>query len=302
MTMTVKIGTIEIGGGAPFVLIAGPCVIETESMALSVAEEIKRIADGLSIPFIYKSSYDKANRTSIDSPRGPGIDKGLAVLEKVKREVGVPVLSDVHSEKEAVRAAEVLDVLQIPAFLCRQTDLLVAAAGTGRPVNVKKGQFMAPDDVSGIIDKVRSAGNDSVTITERGASFGYHNLVVDFRSLVIMRTELSIVTDGRRVALAPRQHPPVVFDVTHSVQLPGAQGTSTGGDRRFIPYLALGAAAVGVDGIFMEVHPDPPRALCDATNQFYLADLPALLERLRAVDGLSKQWEREAADRAAGRG
>ncbi len=291
MTMTVKIGQIAMGGGRPFVLIAGPCVIETESMALAVAEEIKRIADGLSMPFIYKSSYDKANRTSIDSARGPGIEKGLAILERVKREIGVPVLSDVHTVDEVARAAEVLDVIQIPAFLCRQTDLLVAAARTGRPVNVKKGQFMAPDDVSGIVQKVRSAGNDSVIITERGASFGYHNLVVDFRSLVIMRTELPIVKDGAPTTLPPGRHPAVVFDATHSVQLPGAQGATTGGDRRFIPYLALGAAAVGVDGIFMEVHPDPPRALCDATNQFYLKDLPALLGRLAAVDVLTKQWE-----------
>jgi 2-dehydro-3-deoxyphosphooctonate aldolase (KDO 8-P synthase) len=295
MTMTVKIGHIAMGGGRPFVLIAGPCVIETESMALAVAEQIKRIADGLSVPFIYKSSYDKANRTSIDAARGPGIEKGLAILGKVKREIGVPVLSDVHTIDEATRAAEVLDVIQIPAFLCRQTDLLVAAAETGRPVNVKKGQFMAPDDVSGIVQKIRSAGNDSVIITERGASFGYHNLVVDFRSLIIMRKELSIVEDGARTALPAERHPAVVFDATHSVQLPGAQGTSTGGDRRFIPYLALGAAAVGVDGIFMEVHPDPPRALCDATNQFYLRDLPALLGRLCAVDALTKQWEREGA-------
>jgi 2-dehydro-3-deoxyphosphooctonate aldolase (KDO 8-P synthase) len=292
MTMTVKIGQIAMGGGRPFVLIAGPCVIETEAMALTVAEEIKRIADGLSMPFIYKSSYDKANRTSIDSARGPGIEKGLAILDRVKREIGVPVLSDVHTVDEVAQAAEVLDVIQIPAFLCRQTDLLVAAARTGRPINVKKGQFMAPDDVSGIVQKVRSAGNDSVIITERGASFGYHNLVVDFRSLVIMRTELPVVKDGALTTLPPGRHPAVVFDATHSVQLPGAQGATTGGDRRFIPYLALGAAAVGVDGIFMEVHPDPPRALCDATNQFYLKDLPALLGRLAAVDVLTKQWER----------
>jgi 2-dehydro-3-deoxyphosphooctonate aldolase (KDO 8-P synthase) len=293
MTMTVKIGKIEMGGGRPFVLIAGPCVIETESMALAVAEEIKRIADGMSVPFIYKSSYDKANRSSIDSARGPGIEKGLAILDKVKREVGVPVLSDVHTAQEAVRAADVLDVIQIPAFLCRQTDLLVTAAGTGRPINVKKGQFMAPEDVSGIVQKIRDSGNDSVIITERGASFGYHNLVVDFRSLVIMRKELAIVENGARTVLPAERHPAVVFDATHSVQLPGAGGAFTGGDRRFIPYLALGAAAVGVDGIFMEVHPDPPRALCDATNQFYLRDLPAMLGRLCAVDALTKQWERE---------
>jgi 2-dehydro-3-deoxyphosphooctonate aldolase (KDO 8-P synthase) len=293
MTRTVKIGEIEMGGGRPFVLIAGPCVIETESMALAVAGQLKRITDGLSIPFIYKSSYDKANRTSVDSARGPGIADGLRILEKVRREIGVPVLSDVHTIDEVNRAAQVLDVIQIPAFLCRQTDLLVAAAETGKPVNVKKGQFLAPEDVMGIVKKIQSAGNDSVIITERGASFGYHNLVVDLRSFVIMRTQLTTAKDGKPGPLPIGRHPAVVFDATHSVQLPGAQGTFTGGDRRFIPYLALGAAAAGVDGIFMEVHPDPPRALCDATNQLYLKDLPELLERLKAVDGLTKDWERK---------
>jgi 2-dehydro-3-deoxyphosphooctonate aldolase (KDO 8-P synthase) len=291
MTRTVRIGRIEMGGGRPFVLIAGPCVIETESMALEVAREIKGICGKLSIPYIYKSSYDKANRTSVDSARGPGIEEGLAILRRVRDEVGVPVLSDVHTAVEVTTAAAVLDVLQIPAFLCRQTDLLTAAARTGKPVNVKKGQFLAPEDVSGIVDKIQGAGNDSVIITERGASFGYHNLVVDFRSFVIMRSGLSAVKNGRTVALEPHEHPAVVFDATHSVQLPGAAGTSTGGNREFIPYLALGAAAVGVDGIFMEVHPDPPRALCDATNQFYLRDLAGLLERLKAVDSLTKKWE-----------
>jgi 2-dehydro-3-deoxyphosphooctonate aldolase (KDO 8-P synthase) len=294
MTRTVRIGDIEMGGGRPFVLIAGPCVIETESMALTVAREIKRICAGLSIPFVYKSSYDKANRTSIDSARGPGMEEGLDILQRVRREVGVPVLSDVHGAEEMGPAAHVLDVIQIPAFLCRQTDLLVAAARTGKPVNVKKGQFLAPEDVSGIVEKIQDAGNNSVIITERGASFGYHNLVVDFRSFVIMRTGLSTERRGKRVALEPHEHPAVVFDATHSVQLPGAAGTSTGGNREFIPYLALGAAAVGVDGIFMEVHPDPPRALCDATNQLYLRDLPGLLERLKAVDALTKEWEKAA--------
>lgn len=296
MTRTVRIGEIEMGGGRPFVLIAGPCVIETESMALAVAREIKQVCERLSIPFIYKSSYDKANRTSIDSARGPGIEEGLAILQKVRREIGVPVLSDVHGTEEMGSAARVLDVIQIPAFLCRQTDLLVSAAKTGKPVNVKKGQFLAPQDVSGIVEKIRGAGNESVIITERGASFGYHNLVVDFRSFVIMRTGLSTERRGRTIALEPREHPAVVFDATHSVQLPGAGGKSTGGNREFIPYLALGAAAVGVDGIFMEVHPDPPRAFCDATNQLYLRDLPGLLERLKAVDALAKVWERAAPD------
>jgi 2-dehydro-3-deoxyphosphooctonate aldolase (KDO 8-P synthase) len=295
MTRTIAIGDVLMGGGRPFVLIAGPCVIETQSMALDVAGEVKRIADALSIPFIYKSSYDKANRTSVGSARGPGIADGLAILERVRREIGVPVLSDVHGAGEVDRAARVLDVIQIPAFLCRQTDLLVAAAGTGKPVNVKKGQFLAPEDVTGIVEKIQSAGNDAVIITERGASFGYHNLVVDLRSFPIMRTGLSTIKDGKAVPLPADRHPAVVFDATHSVQLPGAQGTFTGGDRRFIPYLALGAAAAGVDGIFMEVHPDPPRALCDATNQFYLRDLAELLERLKAVDVLTKEWERNNA-------
>jgi 2-dehydro-3-deoxyphosphooctonate aldolase (KDO 8-P synthase) len=281
MTRTVAIGDIRMGGGRPFVLIAGPCVIETESMALDVAGEVKRITDALSIPYIYKSSYDKANRTSVGSNRGPGIADGLAILERVRREIGVPVLSDVHTAEQAGPAA----------FLCRQTDLLVAAAVTGKPVNVKKGQFLAPEDVMGIVEKIQSAGNDAVIITERGASFGYHNLVVDLRSFPIMRTGLSMVKDGKAVPLPAGRHPAVVFDATHSVQLPGAQGAFTGGDRRFIPYLALGAAAAGVDGIFMEVHPDPPRALCDATNQFYLRDLAELLKRLKAVDDLTKQWE-----------
>ena len=293
MTRIVKIGDIEMGGARPFVLIAGPCVIEGEKSAIQVAEEIKRITGRLGIPYIYKSSFDKANRTSISSPRGPGIEEGLVILAKVKREVGVPVSSDVHTVDEARQAADVLDVIQIPAFLCRQTDLLIAAGKTKRPVNVKKGQFLAPQDVLGIVDKIEGTANRDVIITERGASFGYHNLVVDFRALVIMRNGLSTVEDGRDVALLPERHPAVVFDATHSVQLPGAHGTTSGGERRFIPYLVLGAAAVGVDGIFMEVHPDPPQALCDAANQFYLEQLPGLLERIKAVDDLAKRWERK---------
>ncbi len=293
MTRIVKIGPVEMGGGRPFVLIAGPCVIEGEKTALEVAEKIRAIAEKLSIPYIYKSSYDKANRTSVSSARGPGLDEGLNILDRVKKEVGVPVLSDVHSVDEARRAAEVLDVIQIPAFLCRQTDLLVAAGKTGKPVNVKKGQFLAPEDVVGIVEKIESVGNRSIIITERGATFGYHNLVVDFRALPIMRKWLIAAREGSSGTAASGEHPAVVFDATHSVQLPGAGGTTTGGDRRFIPYLALGAVAVGVDGIFMEVHPDPPRALCDATNQFPLAGLSALLERIRAVDALTKGWEHE---------
>jgi 2-dehydro-3-deoxyphosphooctonate aldolase (KDO 8-P synthase) len=292
MTRTVKIGDIEMGGGRPFVLIAGPCVIEGEVPALEAAERIKEITGRLGIPFIYKSSYDKANRTSVSSPRGPGIEGGLRILERVKREVGVPVLSDVHSVDEVAPAAEVLDVIQIPAFLCRQTDLLTAAGKTKKPVNVKKGQFLAPEDVRGIVEKIEETKNRNVIITERGASFGYHNLVVDLRALVIMRGCLSVVQGGKDDSLPPERHPAVVFDATHSVQLPGAQGSSSGGDRRFVPYLALGAAAVGIDGIFMEVHPDPPRALCDAANQLYLRDLAGLLSDIKAVDGLAKERER----------
>jgi 2-dehydro-3-deoxyphosphooctonate aldolase (KDO 8-P synthase) len=291
VTRTVNIGGIEMGGGRPVVLIAGPCVIEGEDLALKTARAIKEITGRLGIPFIYKSSYDKANRTSVSSPRGPGIQEGLRILERVKREVGVPVLSDVHSVDEVGAAAEVLDVIQIPAFLCRQTDLLIAAGKTKKPVNVKKGQFLAPEDVQGIVEKIEETDNRDVIITERGASFGYHNLVVDLRALVIMRAGLSAVREGRQVALSPERHPAVVFDATHSVQLPGAQGTKSGGDRRFVPYLALGAAAVGIDGIFMEVHPDPPNASCDAANQLYLKDLAGLLSDVKAVDRLAKERE-----------
>jgi 2-dehydro-3-deoxyphosphooctonate aldolase (KDO 8-P synthase) len=223
----------------------------------------------------------------VTSPRGPGISGGLSILKKVKEEVGVPILSDVHSTDEVDVATEVLDVIQIPAFLCRQTDLLIKCGKTEKPVNVKKGQFLAPHDVTSIIEKIESTGNKKIIITERGATFGYNNLVVDFRSFPIMREGLS--AKGKR--LSPGDHPTVVFDATHSVQLPGAGGNVTGGDREFIPYLARGAAAVGVDGIFMEVHPDPPSALCDATNQLYLRDLEAILRQLFEIDSLVKGWE-----------
>jgi 2-dehydro-3-deoxyphosphooctonate aldolase (KDO 8-P synthase) len=287
MTRVVNIGDISIGGGNPFVLFAGPCVIEDESLAIDTAIKIKEICGSLKIPYVYKSSYDKANRTSVTSPRGPGISGGLSILKKVKEEVGVPILSDVHSTDEVDVATEVLDVIQIPAFLCRQTDLLIKCGKTEKPVNVKKGQFLAPHDVTSIIEKIESTGNKKIIITERGATFGYNNLVVDFRSFPIMREGLS--AKGKR--LSPGDHPTVVFDATHSVQLPGAGGNVTGGDREFIPYLARGAAAVGVDGIFMEVHPDPPSALCDATNQLYLRDLEAILRQLFEIDSLVKGWE-----------
>ena len=288
MTRTVAIGNVEMGGNRPFVLIAGPCVIEGEREALEVAAQIKEITDELKIPFVYKSSFDKANRSSLSSFRGPGIVDGLSILKRVRQEVGVPVISDVHSVDEVKRAAEVLDALQIPAFLCRQTDLLLEAGRTGKPINVKKGQFLAPGDVIGILEKIESTGNVDIILTERGTSFGYNNLVVDFRSISIMRSGLVKVEGGKKYPLKEEEHPAVVFDATHSVQLPGGANGITGGDREFIPSLARAALAVGVDGIFMEIHPDPPNAFCDATNQFYLKDLKTLLNRLYAIDYLIK--------------
>ena len=290
MTRIVNIGDIEMGGGRPFVLIAGPCVIEGEREALETGAAVKKITEELKIPYIYKSSYDKANRTSIDSPRGPGLDEGLKILERVKLAVGVPVISDVHTPQEVSAAAQVLDVLQVPAFLCRQTDLLVACGKTGKPVNVKKGQFLSPKDVSSIVKKVESTGNRNVMITERGTTFGYQNLVVDFRAFPIMRR--GFPGADKKTLLPPEDHPAVIFDATHSVQLPGAGDGITGGDRQFIPYLARGAVSVGIDGLFMEVHPDPPAALCDATNQWRQSDLESILEKLLALDALVKEWDR----------
>jgi 2-dehydro-3-deoxyphosphooctonate aldolase (KDO 8-P synthase) len=290
MTRTIEIGDVVIGGGNPLTLIAGPCVIESEEMAHRSAQDLKEITDRLGIHFIYKSSYDKANRTSIDSPRGPGLDEGLKILERVKLAIGVPIISDVHTPQEVSAAAQVLDVLQVPAFLCRQTDLLVACGETGKPVNVKKGQFLSPRDVSSIIRKVESTGNKDVMITERGASFGYQNLVVDFRAFPIMRSQL---TDGDGAPLPLRNHPAVIFDATHSVQLPGAGDGITGGERHFVPYLARGAVSVGIDGLFMEVHPDPPAALCDATNQWRQSDLESILKKLMELDALVKGWEKD---------
>ncbi len=270
--IVVEVGDIKIGGNNPFVLIAGPCVIESEKLALEVASFVKRICDKLEIPYIFKSSYDKANRTSIRSFRGPGLEKGIKVLAKVKEEVGVPVLSDVHLPEEAEVAGEVLDVLQIPAFLCRQTDLVLAVARIGKPVNVKKGQFLAPYDVKYIVEKIESVGNRKILLTERGTTFGYNNLVVDFRSLPIMK----------------ETGYPVVFDATHSVQLPGGRGGSSGGDRRFVPFLARAAIAVGIDALFMEVHPEPDRALSDGPNMLPLDDLEDLLAVLKEIDAIVK--------------
>jgi 2-dehydro-3-deoxyphosphooctonate aldolase (KDO 8-P synthase) len=269
MTMhPVTIGSITIGAGHPLALIGGPCAIEGESFMLDVASRLRDITAKAAVPFIFKSSYDKANRTSIYSYRGPGLQKGLEILQKIKDAVGVPVLSDVHAVEEVKPAAEVLDVLQIPAFLCRQTDLIVAAARTGKPVNVKKGQFLAPWDTQNIVEKVRSVGNDQVLLTERGASFGYNNLVVDMRSLVVMRSF----------------DVPVVFDATHSVQLPGGAGTASSGQREFVPHLARAAVATGCDALFMEIHPDPDHAPSDGPNMLRLENLPALLAQITQID------------------
>jgi 2-dehydro-3-deoxyphosphooctonate aldolase (KDO 8-P synthase) len=267
MDAMVSVRGIPIGHGAPLALIAGPCVIETPEVTRFIAERLKQMTERLGMPLIFKASFDKANRTAIGSYRGPGIEAGLGILSAIKEELDLPVLSDVHQAADAERAAEVLDVLQIPAFLCRQTDLILAAAATGKPVNIKKGQFLAPWDMGNIIDKAVSTGNTQLLITERGSMFGYNNLVVDFRSIDIMQ--------GTGY--------PVVFDATHSVQLPGGSGTSSGGQRQFAPLLACAAVAAGADAVFMEVHPDPDNALCDGPNSLFLEDLPDLLGRLQAI-------------------
>ena len=273
VTNIVHVGSIPCGGNLPFILIAGPCVIEGRDSALYHAEALRVLTDRLGVPFIYKSSYDKANRTSGESFRGLGMDEGLAILAETKRRYGVPTLTDVHSPEEARAAADAVDVLQIPAFLCRQTDLLLAAGKSGRVVNIKKGQFLAPWDMGHAAAKVASTGNRRILLTERGASFGYNNLVSDFRSLPIM------ATTGY----------PVVYDATHSVQLPGGQGNTSGGQREFIAPLARAAVAVGVDGIFMEVHRDPERALSDSATVFPLAQLETLLRTLQQLDAIAKE-------------
>jgi len=264
---------IRVGGGAPLVLIAGPCAIESRQHALETAQALKEITTAAGVPLIYKSSFDKANRTAVDSYRGPGLDAGLVILQQVREEIGVPVLSDVHEVYQVASAAEVLDVLQIPAFLCRQTDLLIAAGETGKPVNIKKGQFLAPWDMQHVAQKVASTGNQRLLLTERGASFGYNNLVVDMRSLAIMRTF------GY----------PVIFDATHSVQLPGGGGKVSSGQRQFVPALTRAAVGVGVDALFMEIHPDPDQAPSDGPNMLKLADLPALLAQVCAIDAIVRQ-------------
>ena len=264
----------EAGLNHPFFLIAGPCVVESRQLALDTAGELKEITASLGIPFIYKSSFDKANRSSGKSFRGPGIDAGLKILAEVKAQIGVPVLTDIHAIDEIAAVAAVVDVLQTPAFLCRQTDFIHAAASAGKPVNIKKGQFLAPGDMKNVVDKAREAsGQDNIMVCERGVSFGYNNLVSDMRSLAIMRETGC----------------PVVFDATHSVQLPGGQGTKSGGQREFVPVLARAAIAVGIAGIFMETHPDPEKALSDGPNAWPLPKMKELLATLQAIDRLVKQ-------------
>ncbi len=261
------------GNGRPLFLISGPCVIESQSHCLKMAECLAEITSRQQIPFIFKASYDKANRTSIHSFRGPGAEEGLRILEKVRREVGVPVISDIHETRQAAEAAQVLDVLQIPAFLCRQTDLILAAAATNKPLNIKKGQFLAPWDMKNVLEKARQGGAPLVFLTERGASFGYNNLVVDFKSLPILRA----------------MGAPAVFDATHSVQLPGGAGTSTGGQSEYIPCLARAAVAAGVDGLFCEVHDHPEKALSDGPNALRLDQLEDLLSDLKRIDQIVKE-------------
>lgn len=267
MPTLVDIGSFKVGRGQRPFLIAGPCVIESEQLAMETASRIAEIAKSMSIPYVFKSSFDKANRTSITSFRGPGLEKGLQVLAKVKKQVGVPVLTDVHTEEQATEAGKVVDVLQIPAFLCRQTDLLIAAAKTGKVVNVKKGQFLSPLEMANAVKKVEECGNRQIVLTERGSSFGYNNLVVDMRSFPILRSF------GY----------PVVFDATHSVQLPGGSGTQSSGQREFVEPLACAAAGAGVDGFFMEVHPNPDEALSDGPNMVPLHQLKSLLERVMRI-------------------
>ena len=272
LTRSIEVGPHYIGGQNPLVLIAGPCVIESEKIAMEIAEKLKRITGDLHVPFIFKASYDKANRTSIKSFRGPGLNDGLKILQKIKTELDLPVLSDVHKEEEIDPAAEVLDILQIPAFLCRQTDLLVKAAQTGKPINVKKGQFLAPWDMKNVVVKLEESGNSNILLTERGATFGYNNLVVDMRSLILMR----------------EYNCPVIFDATHSLQQPGGQGTTSGGQSEMVPDLARGAVAVGCDALFMEVHTDPSKALSDGPNMLQIDMLPELLEQLVTLDQIVK--------------
>lgn len=267
----IEINDIKIGNNNPFVLIAGPCVVESKSLIFQTAETIKRITGKLNIPFIFKSSYKKANRTSIESFTGIGDEEALKILFDVKKEFNIPILTDIHTKEEVIAAAAVADIIQIPAFLCRQTELLIEAGKSQKVVNVKKGQFLAPEDMKFAVDKIKSTGNEKILLTERGTTFGYHNLVVDMRSLIIMR-QLGY---------------PVIMDATHSVQIPSAGGKS-GGTREFIPYLAQAATAVGIDGLFLETHPNPDLALSDAESQLPLRDLEKLLMQIKRIDKVTK--------------
>lgn len=274
MVKEIRLGDhIIFGGSQPFVLIAGPCMAESEQLVMETAAVIQDVTEKLKIPFVFKASFDKANRSSIYSERGPGIEKGLKILGKVKNDFQIPITTDIHEPYQAELAGEVADIIQIPAFLCRQTDLLINAAKTKRIVNIKKGQFLAPWDMKNAVAKVQEAGNDKVLLTERGTAFGYNNLVVDMRSLPTMK-ELDV---------------PVVFDATHSVQIPGGLGTSTDGKREFVPYLARAAAAVGIDGLFLEVHPNPDQALSDGPNMIKLSELEEFLKPIIEIDRFIKE-------------
>src|SRR5712672_3866517 len=274
MTREIAVGSLRLGGANPLFLIAGPCVIESEAHARKMAEQVARIAGDAGVPFIFKASYDKANRSSAKGFRGPGLEEGLRILQKIKADLKLPILTDIHEASQAAQAAEVCDVLQIPAFLSRQTDLLVAAAKTGRVVNVKKGQFLSPWDMTNVVEKIANAGNSNIVVTERGASFGYQNLVVDVRAFPILQ----------------KLGYPVVFDVTHSVQLPGGQGHASGGQPQFIEPLARAGVAAGVDGIFLETHDNPAKALSDGPNALPLSHLLSLLTKLKGLSTVVRRW------------
>ena len=271
--VSVNIGNIKISNESPLLLIAGPCVIESKTLAEEVAGNLKEITDRLSVPFIYKSSFDKANRTSLKSYRGPGIDEGLKILDGVKKSIGIPILTDIHEDSPLDEVASVVDVLQTPAFLCRQTNFILNVVAQNKPVNIKKGQFLSPWEMKNVVDKAKSTGNENILVCERGFSFGYNNLVSDMRSLVILRETGC----------------PVIFDGTHSLQLPGGKGNSSDGQREFIPPLARAATAVGIGGIFIETHPEPEKALSDGPNSFPLKDIESLLTDLKSIDELVKK-------------
>ena len=271
--VSVDIGNIKISNESPLLLIAGPCVIESKTLAEEVAGTLKEITDRLSVPFIYKSSFDKANRTSLKSYRGPGIDEGLKILDGVKKNIGIPILTDIHEDSPLEEVASIVDVLQTPAFLCRQTNFILNVVAQNKPVNIKKGQFLSPWEMNNVVDKAKSTGNENILVCERGFSFGYNNLVSDMRSLVVLRETGC----------------PVIFDGTHSLQLPGGKGNSSGGQREFIPPLARAATAVGIGGIFIETHPEPEKALSDGPNSFPLKDIESLLTDLKSIDELVKK-------------